>query len=435
VFYQVISFSHKNCQQTLREQLAFTSVEVKKEFLNKITELEFIYEAYVVSTCNRVEIVVATKDNFASYHSIIGILSQISGIDFYLVKDTANTYNDEEAILHIFSVVSALDSLVIGESQITGQVKEAFKFSYDNGTAGEKLNKVVSYAIKCAAQIRNVTNISKQPISIASVAVAQAHNLYGDNITGMMALVIGTGEMSIIAMKHLVRLGCDVTLISRNILKASVLAKEIDENIKVDSFDTLKKYINRYRLLFSATSAPEPIIKNSMIENENLDRVWFDMAIPKDIEDIYLQNLQLFRIDDLQAISNKNYALKEEQALIAQDIVIEYKDSFYHWLRVLSAEPVIKHMRLKVIDSITKELNRAIKKGFIHEEMRYNVEKMAYQMFNRFLHDPTNILRETSGDSSASNTLDAMKKIFNIDVAHENVKKYKNEHHFKGYKK
>jgi len=435
VFYQVISFSHKNCQQTLREQLAFTSVEVKKEFLNKITELEFIYEAYVVSTCNRVEIVVATKDNFASYHSIIGILSQISGIDFYLVKDTANTYNDEEAILHIFSVVSALDSLVIGESQITGQVKEAFKFSYDNGTAGEKLNKVVSYAIKCAAQIRNVTNISKQPISIASVAVAQAHNLYGDNITGMMALVIGTGEMSIIAMKHLVRLGCDVTLISRNILKASVLAKEIDENIKVDSFDTLKKYINRYRLLFSATSAPEPIIKNSMIENENLDRVWFDMAIPKDIEDIHLQNLQLFRIDDLQAISNKNYALKEEQALIAQDIVIEYKDSFYHWLRVLSAEPVIKHMRLKVIDSITKELNRAIKKGFIHEEMRYNVEKMAYQMFNRFLHDPTNILRETSGDSSASNTLDAMKKIFNIDVAHENVKKYKNEHHFKGYKK
>ncbi len=435
MYYQVISFSHKNCQQSLRENLAFVSLECKKDFLNKLTSFDFIDEAYVVSTCNRVEIVVATKDNFASFHAVIGTLSQKSGMDFYSIKEIANRYDDEEAILHVFSVVSSLDSLVIGESQITGQVKEAFKLSFDNKTAGAKLNKVVSYAIKCAAQIRNMTDISKQPISIASVAVAQAHKIYGDNITGMTAVVIGTGEMSVIAMKHLVRLGCDVTLISRNILKASEISKEIEESIKVDSIEHLKKYINRYRLLFTATSSPEPIIKEAMIENPNLNRVWFDMAIPKDIEDMDFENLQLFRIDDLQVISNQNYALKEEQALIARDIVLEYKDSFYHWLRVLSAEPVIKHMRLKVQDSISKELNRAIKKGFIQESMRHNVEKMANQMFNRFLHDPTNLLRETSGDSSGSNTLDAIQKLFNINVAHENVKKYKNEHHFKGYRK
>ena len=434
MYYQVLAFNHHNCEQSLREQMAFADEQEKSTFLNELVEFKFIHEAYVVSTCNRVEVVVATSDNFSSYHTILGLLAKKSNVDFYKLKSSGRKYDDEEAIVHIFSVVSSLDSLVIGESQITGQVKDAFKFSHENGTAGKKLNRVLSHAVKCAAEVRNVTNISKNPISIASVAVAQAHKIYGDNISGMRGVVIGAGEMGIIAAKHLLRLGCDVLLIGRNLEKTEAVATELGENAKADSIENLSKYINRYRLVFSATSSKETVIQPRMIENANLDRVWFDMAIPKDIDEMDLDKLRLFRIDDLKSISNENYALKQEQAIKAKEIVLHFKDEYYAWLKALSIEPVIRDMRLQVDVAIEKELDRAIKKKFVPQEYRENMQKMAEQMFNRFLHDATQNLRQSSKDVDGPCKIGAISKIFGVDTNDINDKQYKeNEHHVKGY--
>ncbi len=422
MYYQVLAFNHHNCEQALREQLAFSDEQEKSNFLNELVEFKFIHEAYVVSTCNRVEIVVATSDTFSSYHTILGLLSKKSYVDFYKLKSSARRYDDEEAIVHIFSVVSSLDSLVIGESQITGQVKEGFRFSYENQTAGPKLNRVLTHAIRCAAEVRNATKISENPISIASVAVAQAHKIYGDNITGMRGVVIGAGEMGIIATKNLLRLGCDVLLVGRNLEKTEKIAEELGENVKAVSVDNLVKYINRYRLLFSATSSKEAIIEPRMIENANLDRVWFDMAIPRDIGEMGLEKLKLFRIDDLKSISNENYALKQEQAMLAKEIVLRCKDEYYSWLKSLSVEPVIRDMRLQVQDAIKKELDRAISKKFVPIEYKENMEKMALQMFNRFLHNATQNLRQSSGDTDGSDKVGAITKIFGIDTEEANAK-------------
>jgi glutamyl-tRNA reductase len=336
MYYQIISFSHKNCDQSMREKLAFSSDEEKKVFLDQLVGFEFVYEAFVISTCNRVDVVMATRDNFSSYHAVLGLMSQKSALNFYELKTNAQRYDDEEAVEHIFSVVSSLDSLVIGESQITGQVKDAFRFSHKNGTAGRKLNRVLSYAVKCAAEVRNATNISQNPISIASVAVAQAHKLLGDNIQGMKGIVVGAGDMGVLAAKHLLRVGCDVVLIGRDLEKTQAVADSLGENVKADTIDTLAKYINQYRLLFSATSSKETVITREMIENETLPRHWFDMAIPRDIEEMDLDKLHLFRIDDLRNISNDNHALREEHAVKAAEIVEKYKDEFYAWLRALS---------------------------------------------------------------------------------------------------
>jgi len=329
-------------------------------------------------------------------------------------------------------VVSALESLVIGESQITGQVKDAYKFSFQNKTAGRKLNRVISYAIKCAAEVRNVTNISRYPLSIASVAVTQAHKIYGDNITGMTAVVIGAGEMGIIAIKNLLRLGCDIVILGRDKDKLKATAKSLSSDVRYDTMENLHKYLNKYRLVFSATSSKDTIIKPHMIENDNIDRVWFDMAIPRDIDDMPLKKLQLFRIDDLKGISKENYALKQEQANRAMDIVDKYKDEFYKWLRVLSIEPVIKDMRLQAKDAIEKELDRAIKKKFVPKEYRDNMQKMAEQMFNRFLHKATQNLRYCSSEIDSGKRVEAIKEIFEIKTDDKNVKKYKKEH-YKGY--
>ena len=433
MYYQIVSFSHKSCDQSMREKLAFSNDEEKKVFLDQLVGFEFVYEAFVISTCNRVDIVMATRDNFSSYHAVLGLMSQKSELNFYELKTNAQRYDDEVAVEHIFSVVSSLDSLVIGESQITGQVKDAFRFSHQNGTAGRKLNRVLSYAVKCAAEVRNATNISQNPISIASVAVAQAHKLLGDNIQGMKGIVVGAGDMGVLAAKHLLRVGCDVVLIGRDLEKTQAVADSLGENVKADTIDTLAKYINRYRLLFSATSSKETVITREMIENETLPRHWFDMAIPRDIEDMDLDKLHLFRIDDLRNISNDNHALREEHAVRAAEIVAKYKDEFYAWLRALSIEPVIKQMRENVSESIDKEMSRAIQKGFVPAEHEDNMRKMAEQMFKRFLHDPTQNLRHSSVENKNANCIEAVKRMFNIDTENMDLKQYKNDHHTKGY--
>ncbi len=379
------------------------------------------------------KLVLATRDNFSSYHTVLGLMSQKSGLNFYDVKSTGVRYDDEEAVQHIFSVVSSLDSLVIGESQITGQVKEAFMLSHRNGTAGRKLNRIISYAVKCAAEVRNATNISQNPISIASVAVAQAHKLLGDNMAGMTAVVIGAGEMGVLATKHLLRAGCDVVMMGRDQEKVELIAHTLGENVKAAPMDKLQKYLNRYRLLFSATSAREPIITRDLIENETLPRLWFDMAIPRDIEEMDVDKLQIFRIDDLRTISQDNHALREEQAVRAAEIVEKYKEEFYSWLRALSIEPVIKEMREQVNQAIDAEMQRALKKGFVPAEAEANMRKMAEQMFKRFLHKPTQNLRHSSTEKKNANCIESIKKMFNIDTENIDVKQYKNDHHTKGY--
>ena len=157
------------------------------------------------------------------------------------------------------------------------------------------------------------------------------------------------------------------------------------------------------------------------------------MAIPRDIEDMDMQKLQLFRIDDLKNISESNHAMREEQAVRATEIVQKYTDDFYAWLRALSIEPIIKQMREQVSEAIDVEITRAMKKGFVPTEAEANMRKMATQMFKRFLHEPTQNLRQSSIDNHNANCIESIKHMFNIDTENIDLKQYKSEQHTKGY--
>ncbi|WP_456432024.1 glutamyl-tRNA reductase [Nitratifractor sp.] len=423
--YQVVSFNYKKCTLPEREEIAFTSDGEIREFLDTLMAFEFMLEAFVINTCNRVEIVSASKDNFATFHAILGILSQRTGVGFHDLARRAMRFEDEEAVRHLFSVVSSLDSLVVGEAQITGQVKQGFRLSYENRTAGKELNRLVSQAVKCAAEVRNATNISENPVSVASVAVAQAVELMGGTLEGMTGLVVGTGEMGRLAAKHLLRSGADVLLVSRDPSKAQQIAAELGENVRTGSFENLERYINRYRLLFSATSSPDPIILPEMIEAKEINRIWFDMAIPRDIADISDPAIRVFRIDDLQEISKTNHALRREQALRAAEIVDRRVEEFFRWLQALSVEPVIKRMRLRVDDVASAEARRAVKKGFIPAEYEANLRYAIAQAFDKYLHDPTRNLRAISKESDGSGVIEAMKRVFEIDTADVDPDRYK----------
>jgi len=281
--------------------------------------------------------------------------------------------------------------------------------------------------------VRNATQISANPISIASVAVTQAAKILRDNLGGMTGVVVGAGDMGKLAAKHLLRAGCDVILLGRNAKKIEQIAQELGENVKADDIANLPKYLNRYRLVFTATSSAEPIITKKMVEERDLKRIWFDMAIPRDIEEFEMDQLQIFRIDDLKHISADNHALRQEQAIEANDIVDRYENEFFEWLRALSVEPVIKGVRMQAEHAIEEELSRAIKKGFVPVHAKDNMRKMAEQMFNRFLHAPTVRMRESSKEKNGVVGIDALKNIFDIDMANVNFKQYKKEHHKKGY--
>ena len=426
--YQVVSFNYKKCDLDTREQIAFKDDDAIRGYLNLLTGFDFILEAYIVNTCNRIEIVAATKDNFSAYHTILGLLSKTTGADFYHLEKSVLNLEDEEAIEHVFSVVSSLDSLVIGEAQITGQVKDAFRLSYENGTAGKELNRVISYAVKCAAEVRNATNISQNPISIASVAVAQAKADMNGSLAGMTGVVVGSGEMGRLAAKHLLRADADVLLLSRTRANAQKLADELgSENVKVVDIERLNRLINRYRLLFTATSSSEPIITNEMVEYNEADRLWFDMAIPRDIEEMEEENIHVYRIDDLQDISKSNHAMREEQALKATEVVERYSKEFYLWLQALTIEPLIKGMRLSIDEVIESEVARSVKKGYLPEQFSDNAKRMITQVFDKYLHVPTRNLREMAKQNDGQGAVNAFKKVFEIETDESDPKQYKKQ--------
>jgi glutamyl-tRNA reductase len=425
--YQVVSFNYKHCDLKQREKLAFKDEEEIRGFLKTLVAFDFMLEAFVINTCNRVEIVTASRDNFATFHAVLGLLSRSRGMNFYELEQSARRYEEEDAVRHLFTVVSSLDSLVVGEAQITGQVKQGFRLSYENGTVGRELDRVLSYAVKCAAEVRNVTRISENPVSIASVAVAQAEEEMNGSLAGMTGVVVGTGEMGRLAAKHLLRSGADVVLISRNRDKAERLAEELGENVRVDDFEKLERYINRYRLLFTATASPEPIIIRSMVEEKTLGRLWFDMAIPRDVTDDIGCDVRIYRIDDLQKISRNNHALRQEQALRAGEIVERHLEEFFRWLQALSVEPVIRQMRLDIADIIESETRRAIRKGHIPAEYEDNIRYLVSQTFDRYLHRPTKNLRMASKESEGSRMIESFKTLFSINTDDVDPGQYKKE--------
>jgi len=282
--------------------------------------------------------------------------------------------------------------------------------------------------VKCAAEVRNATNISQNPISIASVAVAQAKADMNGSLAGMTGVVVGSGEMGKLAAKHLLRADADVLLLSRTKVNAEKLAAELgSENVKVVEMERLHRLINRYRLLFTATSAPEPILINSMVEHNEAERIWFDMAIPRDIEEMEEENIRVYRIDDLQAISKSNHAMREEQALQASEVVERYTREFYLWLQALTIEPLIKGMRLSIDEVIEAEVARSVKKGYLPKQFSGNAKRMITQVFDKYLHVPTKNLREMAKQNDGQAAVNAFKQVFEINTDDSNPKQYKKQ--------
>ncbi len=409
--YLIVSFSHKNSTLAIREKLAFVDEAAQIRAMETLNANPCISESMVLSTCNRVEIVCNCSDVQAARDALFALLAGHSGLSTHELHERADIFDDEGGIHHLFSVASSLDSMVVGETQIAGQLKDAHKLSVDNGFSAQKIGRAMSYAFKCAAEVRNATNISSKPVSIASVAVAKVKESAGD-ISGKKALVIGSGEMSVITCKHLSAQGVDVTVMNRTFEKAEAIAKEC--NARVRSFEEISHAINENELLFTATGSLAPIITDDMIKPVPFDRYWFDMAVPRDIEcDAALWSIALFYVDDLKEIVSENIALREDEAKLSYVIIRRHVVGFFEWLKTLSIEPLIKNMYLKASNAAQQESMRVIENGYIPKEYEYALQKATLQALKRFLHPFAERMRDGSDPMRVDTLIESMSFLMN----------------------
>jgi len=410
--YLNVSFSHKNSTLEIREKLSYPDDYHKTGCLTKLNKAEEISETILISTCNRMEVFCACSDIEMATKHIFDMLTARAGISREELQGRADIFDDSSAIHHLFSVASSLDSMVIGETQIAGQLKDAFRYSHDNGFCGQKIARVMKHAFKCAAKVRNATDISSKPVSIASVAVNKLKSVL-DDVKGKKALVIGIGDMSEITAKHLVSAGADVYIMNRTDYKAEALAKEC--KAKVIDMSELPNAVNEFPILFTATSSPIPIITDEIIKSCDFDRYWFDMALPRDINYHKGERINLYTIDDLKTIADDNKTLREEASRKAHGIIGRSIVEFFEWLDTLDIEPMIKDIYTKAFEAAKIESDRVIKNGYIPKEYEAQVNKMAQQVMKRFLHDMTSKMREVSEESQSGMLSGALQYLIKKD--------------------
>ena len=434
--YYILSYSHKNTDIAMREALSLdTKNPATKEFLEDLVDNKFITEAVILSTCNRIEFILSVQNMQKAEEFLLDKISNISGIPVETLQERADSYENLSAIHHLFSVASSLDSLVVGETQIAGQLKNAFKFSYGLGCCGLNLSRAIHYAFRCAASVRNSTSISQNSVSVASTAVAQAKEILGD-LKDKFALVVGAGEMSEICAKHLINANCEVLIINREIQNAqkvcdTILSANPNAKIRAESFKDLSTYINEIPLIFSATGAPHTIITSDMVEEKEWNRYWFDLAMPRDIECAIMEKcdkIKIYAVDDLEDIVRKNLALREEQAKIAYGIVGRSTQEFFNWLQTLNVEPLIKNIRALAKDSALKELQKGIAKGFLPKEYEKNIEKTLHNAFNNFLHNLTINLKAVSNTPKSDSVVESLRFLFGEEGEDKMLESYKCEY-------
>jgi len=414
--YLIVSYTHKNADISVREKLACSSEAVLRELYENIHAINEVEEVLILSTCNRVEILMSVSSHDNVISRVEEVLIKYTNVTEEELSDKGETYKDEDAIYHLFCVGASLDSLVVGETQIVGQLKDAFRFSFDNGYSGQKITRAMIHTFKCSGGVRSQTNITKNPVSVASVAVAQAKELYGGNLGGFTGVVVGAGEMGELLAKHLAAAGANIIIINRNLEKAVKLAEKIEHvNVVVEPFSKLKEMVNSYRLLFTATGAQDTIIDKSLVEQVSFERHWFDIAVPRDIEHCECENINIYAVDDLKDIVEKNIQKRQDNANNAYKIVDEFMHSFYKWIHTLNIDPIIKQMRENARSAARDELDRAIKKGYIDSSQEEAVSKILHGAFNSFLHSPTKNLKEIAGTSKADTVVQSVQLIFDIN--------------------
>ncbi len=418
----VIGVNHRTASVDIREKLAFNGPKLEEGVfgLRKIPEVK---EAAVLSTCNRVELYVcASKGSAAADHikDFLAVFHNLSRQDF---EKSLYVHEAETAIRHIFRVSSSLDSMVLGEPQILGQIKDSFDFALNKKTTGVLLNKLMKKAISTAKRVRTETKIAENAVSISFAAVELAKKIFTD-LAGKSFMLMGAGEMAELAARHLMNNGVqDVMVVNRTYERGCELAREF--NGKPVRFEDFLTELVHTDIIICSTGAPSYVLlKEQMnkVMKERKHRPVFiiDISVPRNIDPQInkLDNVYLYSVDDLQEVVDANIHGRKIEAEKAEKIIDEEVDKFVRWMSSLDSVPTIVALRQKADEIKTEELEKLKSRitGLDEEKMKA-VEYMAAAIINKLIHPPTVALKEDTEDRDE--LIAMIKKLYGIDGEEE----------------
>lgn len=402
----VIGLSWRTAPVAVREKLAFPDDELA-EVLRELLSSPSIEEAVILSTCNRVEIYGATPQTAPSSAVTTAaaearsVLAQSRGVSNESLGDAVYEYLEDEASRHTFRVAAALDSLVMGEAQILGQLKAAYGVSVRAGAAGQVLGRCLERAFGVAKRVRTETGISRGAANVSSVAVELAKRVFID-LAGKTVLVVGAGKMSALAVRHLRNAGAGTIIVTnRSLEKAEKLASEVDGVAR--PWDQLENLLVMADVVISSTGAREPVLTKPLFKKVARKRryepiVVVDIAVPRDADPGIgkLDGVYLFDIDDLERVVASNLKERAKEADAAQYIVDGEVLQFRRWLQTQRVVPTIRALRERFVDVARAEVDRAlahIERAGTSEEREQQVRRLADLIINKLLHSPTTALR------------------------------------------
>ncbi|PLY01195.1 MAG: glutamyl-tRNA reductase [Desulfuromonas sp.] len=415
----IVGLSHKTAPVEIREKVAFSPTAMEQP-LHTLVELPDVNEGVIVSTCNRVELYAVSRNPDAAEQQLRRFFSSWHELDPEELEKHLYAFQGEEAIRHVYRVSASLDSMVIGEPQILGQIKTAYGYATEFKTAGIILNRLLHKAFSVAKRVRNETEIASNAVSVSFAAVELARKIF-DTLEDKTVLLIGAGEMCELAAKHFVTSGVPRVLVTnRTLERAEKLAEEF--NGRAIPFETFPDQLDQADIVLTSTGAPDYILSRTQVDEtlkrrRNRPMFFIDIAVPRDIDPAVnkLANVYLYDVDDLQGVVQANLKQRQKEAKKAEAIIDDEIGQFYKWLSELDIVPTIVALRKQFDEIRRQELEKTLSKNSAFGDTeRKALEGLTNAIINKLLHVPIPNLKRSQDDPGGDTYVDAVRALFEL---------------------
>ena len=417
----LVGVNHKTAPVEIRERLAFND-EACAEGLRHLVDGEIVREGLIVSTCNRVEILSATANESIDYGAgqLTNFLDTTGRLPAGFLEKHLYRHVNEEAVRHLFRVASSLDSMVVGEPQVLGQVRHAYSLAVEAGTAGRVLNRLVHHTFRVAKRVRTETGIAANAVSISYMAVELGKKIF-DSLKGSTVMLIGAGQMAELSARHLVNAGASRVIIAN---RSEEAARQIADEFGAlsVSLDLMDQYLVEADVVICSTGAPNYVLteertRKALERRRNRPTCLIDISVPRNIDPAVgnVPNVFLFDIDDLESVITSNIREREREAERAELIVQSEVMQFQQTLRLMDIGPSIGALREKLKDVARAEMARQRKKlGPLTKEQEAAVESLLMSTVNKISHPILNQMRRFY-ETSEPDTSQAPQDMFGLE--------------------
>jgi glutamyl-tRNA reductase len=395
VLIAALGMNHRSAPVEVRERVTFPPC-AGRQFLRRLGEEGAVAEAVLLSTCNRTEVYAVVEDEGARSR-ILDLLAEDRGVDRGSLDRDTYWLTDAEAVRHLYRVASSLNSMVVGEAQILGQVREAYRVATEEQRTGPVLNRLFHTSLRVGKKVRSETGIGDSSLSVPYVAVKLAEGVFG-TLDGRRALVLGAGEMSELVIKHLKGRGvAEVCIANRTPERALSLAERVGG--RALSFDAVSEELPEADVVVSSTGAGEWVVRSEMVAAALVRReeplFFIDIAVPRDVDPVVqtLERAFVYDIDDLQAVVERNTDDRGEAAEKGEAMISPAVLDFMSWLSTLHVVPFIQELKHGAERIRRHELARALQRVDLSTEEAEVVERMSRSLVNKLLHGPISELK------------------------------------------